>query len=144
MCYLFIIDKLQNVPHLHEINPNRALGLLINYSMKIITNSIVHRQFWDSDIRSNSLEISYTLRGSKIHCMRSQSLSRAKWIQFPFRPTSHMLFLPFRFPDEISNYTWRRVQVMKFLNMQFSPVVHHSISLRSKYSPQHPESMFLP
>jgi hypothetical protein len=48
-----------------------------------------------------------------------------------------------------SNYTWRRVQVMKLLIMQFSPTSHHFIPLRSKYCPQHPvlkhpQSMFLP
>jgi hypothetical protein len=37
-----------------------------------------------------------------------------------------------------SNYTWRRVQVMKLLVMQFSPTSRHFVSLRSKYSPQHP------
>jgi hypothetical protein len=36
------------------------------------------------------------------------------------------------------------VQPMKLLNMQFSPISCHFISLRSKYSPQHPQSMFLP
>jgi hypothetical protein len=45
--------------------------------------------------------------------------------------------------------TWRRVQVMKLLIMQFSPISCHFISLRTKYSPQHPvlkhpQSMFLP
>jgi hypothetical protein len=34
-----------------------------------------------------------------------------------------------------SNYTWRRVQVMKLLSMQFSPTSRHFISLRSKYCP---------
>jgi hypothetical protein len=48
-----------------------------------------------------------------------------------------------------SNYTWRRVQVMKLLIMQFFPTSHHFIPLRSKYSPQHTvlkhsQSMFLP
>jgi hypothetical protein len=43
-----------------------------------------------------------------------------------------------------SNYTWRRVQVMKFLIMQFSLISCHFISLWSKYSPQHPQSMFFP
>jgi hypothetical protein len=47
-----------------------------------------------------------------------------------------------------SNYTWWRLQVMKFLIMQFYPTSSHLISLRSKYSPQHPvlrhpQSMFL-
>jgi hypothetical protein len=37
-----------------------------------------------------------------------------------------------------SNYTWRRVQIMKLLFMQFSPPSRHSIPLSSKYSPQHP------
>jgi hypothetical protein len=43
-----------------------------------------------------------------------------------------------------SNYTWRRVQVMKLLIMQFPPTFRHFIPLRSKYSPQHPQSVFLP
>jgi hypothetical protein len=37
-----------------------------------------------------------------------------------------------------SNYTWRSVQVMKLLNMQFPPTSPYFIPLRSKYSPQHP------
>jgi hypothetical protein len=36
------------------------------------------------------------------------------------------------------DYTWRRGQVMKLLIMQFSPTSRHFISLRYKYSPQHP------
>jgi hypothetical protein len=43
-----------------------------------------------------------------------------------------------------SNYAWIRVQVMKLLIMQCSPTFCHFISLRYKYSPQHPQSMFLP
>jgi hypothetical protein len=48
-----------------------------------------------------------------------------------------------------SNYTWRRVQDMKLLIMQFSPTSCHFISLLSKYSPQHPvlkhpQSLFRP
>jgi hypothetical protein len=48
-----------------------------------------------------------------------------------------------------SNYIWRRVQVMKLLITRFSQISRHFISLRSKYSPQHPvlkhlRSMFLP
>jgi hypothetical protein len=48
-----------------------------------------------------------------------------------------------------SNYTWRTVQVMKLLIMQFSSTPYHFIPLRSKYSPQHPvlkhaQSMFFP
>jgi hypothetical protein len=37
-----------------------------------------------------------------------------------------------------SNHTWRTIQVMKLLIMQFSPTSYHFIPLRSKYSPQHP------
>jgi hypothetical protein len=32
---------------------------------------------------------------------------------------------------------WWSAQVMKFLIMQSSPVSHHFLPLRSKYSPQH-------
>jgi hypothetical protein len=35
---------------------------------------------------------------------------------------------------DISNYTWRRVQVMKLLIMQFPPTSYHFIPLWSKYS----------
>jgi hypothetical protein len=46
------------------------------------------------------------------------------------------------------NYTWRRVQVMKLLIMQYLPTSRHFISLPSKYSPhhlvlEHPQSMYL-
>jgi hypothetical protein len=37
-----------------------------------------------------------------------------------------------------SNYTWRRVQVMKLLIMLFSPTSCHFNPLRSNYSHQHP------
>jgi hypothetical protein len=36
-----------------------------------------------------------------------------------------------------SNNTWRRVQIMKFFILQFSPFSCHLISLRPKYPPQH-------
>jgi hypothetical protein len=39
---------------------------------------------------------------------------------------------------DYSNYTWRRVQIMKLLIMQFSLFTRHLIPLRSKYPPQHP------
>jgi hypothetical protein len=56
--------------------------------------------------------------------------------------------ISFSLTDE-SNFTWRRVQVMKLLFMQFSLTSRHFSSPRSKYSPQHPvlrhpQSMFLP
>jgi hypothetical protein len=64
----------------------------------------------------------------------------------------HSCYMPFpSHPPwfDNSNYTWRRVQAMKLLLMQFSPTSCHFISLLSKYSPQHPvlkhpQSMFLP
>jgi hypothetical protein len=37
-----------------------------------------------------------------------------------------------------SSLTWSGVQVMKLLTTQFSPPSCYFISLRSKYSPQHP------
>jgi hypothetical protein len=36
-----------------------------------------------------------------------------------------------------SNYTWRRVQVMKFLIMQFSPIAYDLIPFHSTYFLQH-------
>jgi hypothetical protein len=36
------------------------------------------------------------------------------------------------------NYTWRSVQVLKFLVMQLSPTSSHFISLRSRYFPRCP------
>jgi hypothetical protein len=36
-----------------------------------------------------------------------------------------------------SNYTWRRVKIMKLFVMQFSPFPCHLTSLRSEYPPQH-------
>jgi hypothetical protein len=46
------------------------------------------------------------------------------------------------------NYTWQRVQIVKFHVMQFSSPSHHSVPLQSKYSSQHtirkhPPSVFL-
>jgi hypothetical protein len=57
----------------------------------------------------------------------------------------HLIFLWL----DLCNYVWRRVRVMKFLIMQFSPTSCHLIFVRSKYSPQHPvlkhpQYIFLP
>jgi hypothetical protein len=46
-----------------------------------------------------------------------------------------------------SNYTWRRVEVMKLLVMQISPPSRHVVTLRSKHSRQdpvlkHPQSIY--
>jgi hypothetical protein len=58
----------------------------------------------------------------------------------------HSCYMPFRSLPRLvhSDDTWWRVQVMKLLIMQFPPVSHHFISLRSKYSSRHPQSVFLP
>jgi hypothetical protein len=37
-----------------------------------------------------------------------------------------------------SNYNWQRVQIMKFLLMQFPLTSYYFIPVQSKYSPQHP------
>jgi hypothetical protein len=39
---------------------------------------------------------------------------------------------------DYSNYTWRRVQIMKLLVMPFFPFTRHLIPLRSKYPAQYP------
>jgi hypothetical protein len=50
---------------------------------------------------------------------------------------------PSGFPTNIhprfdySNYAWQRIQITKFLVMQFSPFTRHLTPLRSKYTPQH-------
>jgi hypothetical protein len=63
------------------------------------------------------------------------------------RHTQHVPLLPHSchmsrppYPPRLynSNYTWRRVEIMKLLVMQLSPPSGHSIPLWSKYSPQHP------
>jgi hypothetical protein len=45
---------------------------------------------------------------------------------------------------DYSNYTCRRVQIMKLIVMQFSSLSRHLIPLRSKYPPQHPVLKRLP
>jgi hypothetical protein len=64
----------------------------------------------------------------------------------------HSCYMPYpSYPPSLyhSNYIWRRVHIMKFLIMQFSPSSCHFISRRSKYFPHYsvlknPQSMFLP
>jgi hypothetical protein len=57
----------------------------------------------------------------------------------PLLPHSCYMPLPSHPPRlDHSNYTWRRVQIMKLLVMQFSPFSRHLISLRSKCSPRRP------
>jgi hypothetical protein len=56
---------------------------------------------------------------------------------------------PFHLPWlDHSNYTWRRLQIMKLLIMKFSPTFCHFIPLRSKYSQnpalKHLQSIFFP
>jgi hypothetical protein len=61
----------------------------------------------------------------------------------------YMSYLSYSPSFHHSNYTGRRVQVMKLLIMQFSLTSRQFISFRSKYSRQdpdlkHPHSLFLP
>jgi hypothetical protein len=55
-----------------------------------------------------------------------------------FPQISYMQFVLYVLPISTwlhhCNYTWRRVQVMKLLIMQFSPICCHFICLRAKYS----------
>jgi hypothetical protein len=66
----------------------------------------------------------------------------------PTKPYTNSASLPRYMPRqahprvEHSNI-WYTVQVMKLI-MQFSPAFYYFIPLGSKYSPQHPESMFFP
>jgi hypothetical protein len=53
-----------------------------------------------------------------------------------FYPALMLHALPISF--SFTNYTWRTVQVMKLLIMQFSPTSYHFIPVRFKYSPQRP------
>jgi hypothetical protein len=78
------------------------------------------------------LVVSFLLAFPPISNMQSSSPSSC-YIPFPSHP-------PWLLD---SNYTWRRVQVMKLLIMQFSPTSCHFISLRSKYSPQTPSGLII-
>jgi hypothetical protein len=50
----------------------------------------------------------------------------------------HMLYPTYPPRRDHSNYPWCRVQVMKLHVMQSFQTACHFVSLRSKYSPQHP------
>jgi hypothetical protein len=75
-------------------------------------------------------------------------------ISYVHNSTSHFPFMLHAVPShppwlDQYYYTWRLVQVMKLLIVQFSPTSCHFISLCSKYSPhhpflKHPQSMFFP
>jgi hypothetical protein len=77
-------------------------------------------------------------------------LSTYQCLFVAFPPINAPIFAPSHCPRlDYSNYTWRRVEIMKLLIMQFSLPSRHFIPLRSKYPPQHPvlkhsQSMFLP
>jgi hypothetical protein len=73
-------------------------------------------------------------------------------LHFPHSPPPYSSYMPC--PSHTlcldrPNYILRRLNVMKVLIMQFSPISYHFIFLQSKYSPQHSvlkhsQSMFLP
>jgi hypothetical protein len=77
------------------------------------------------------LMIFFLLAFPPIYCMHSSSPNSC-YILWP----SHPPLL------DHSNCTRRRAQIMKLLNMQLSPTSRHFTSLRSKYSPQHPFSLY--
>jgi hypothetical protein len=64
-------------------------------------------------------------------------------ISYTHSPSPSFLPIPSSLTWYHSNYIWR-IQAMKLLIMKFPPISPHLISLRSKYSPQHLLSMFLP
>jgi hypothetical protein len=52
----------------------------------------------------------------------------------------HFCYMPHPYHPswlDASSYTWRRVQVVKLLIMEFPLTSSHFIPLRSKYPPQH-------
>jgi hypothetical protein len=108
------------VPILSQIDPVHAIPL---YLSNIYFNIV-----------SIFLVVSFLLASPSISYMHSSS-PHSCYMPCP----SHPLLI----------YVWRGVRVMKLLIMQFSPISCHFISLRTKYSPQHPvhkhpQSMILP
>jgi hypothetical protein len=82
---------------------------------------------------------------------RSSKWSLSFWIShqnrmcIPLLP--HVCYIPvLSHPPWLdhSNYIWWRVQIMKFIIVQFSPAFYCFIPLWSEYSPQHLQSVFLP
>jgi hypothetical protein len=99
------------IPILSQINPIHTIP---SYLSNIHFNIVHPHTSWSSQW------VSFLPAFSPIFYMHSSSPT-----------TSHPPWLDY------SNYTWRSVQIIKLLIMQFSPTSCHLISLRSKYSPQH-------
>jgi hypothetical protein len=112
----------------------------------ILWNPKVHYRVQKSPILSHINSI-HTIQSylTKIHfnIVRSHTSWSSQWplslwlshqypICIPLLPHScYMPWPPLPPWFDQSNYTWRRVQVMKLLIMQFSPTSCHLISLRS-------------
>jgi hypothetical protein len=127
-----IVQPLKNFPAFHgpqrfNILFTRALHWSLSWSMSI--------QSKPSHLSEIHFNIGHPPKSWSSQWSLSFWLSHRYPISFPpfvLRATSHPSWL------DHSNYTWRRVQVMKLLIMQFSPPSCHFISLWSKYSPQYP------
>jgi hypothetical protein len=68
------------------------------------------------------------IHGTSIHSVTLIHLPHSRYMPCP----SHLPWL------DHSNYSYRKVQVMKLRIIQFPPTSRHFISLWSKYSPSHP------
>jgi hypothetical protein len=116
------------VPILSQIN---QINTIPSYLSKIYFNTVYSPTSWSSQW---SL---YLLAFPTISYMHSYS--------------PHSCYMPYQSHTPLlhySNFTWRTVQVMNLLIIQFSPTSCHFISLQSKHSPQHsvlkhPQSIFL-
>jgi hypothetical protein len=115
------------VPILSQINPvHTTLSYLFKIYLSIILPPMSRSSYW-----SPSVGIPHQ-NPICIHLLPMRASCPA-----------HLLL------DANSNYTWRRVKVMKLFILQFSPTSYHFIPFQSKYCPQHPvpkhpQSMFLP
>jgi hypothetical protein len=109
------------VPVLSQINPVRTTT---SYISKIHFDIIHLPTSW-----SSKWSLSFWLSHQYSICML-----RSRSCYMPSPSHTAQLGRP--------NYTWRRVQVMKLLIMQFSPTCSHFIPLRSKYSPQLLSTLF--
>jgi hypothetical protein len=113
-------------PEPHQSNPSHPIP---SYLCKIHFNIVHLPSSW-----SSQWSLSFWLSNQYPICI-------------PLLP--HSCYMPCPSHPPWLDHSWRRVQVTKLHIMQFSPISRHFISLRSKYSPQHPvlkhpQSTFFP